>query len=302
MASGFSNIDIKVMGDGIVTDAKRMNIPVNTFAMKVDGRGDVMKGDTVQVPILTKPADAIAYNASSNNYTTDNGETEDVKSVVLSQHFKKSFIITGAQINRLGEVYVAEKLRSYMDAMDTAVMADVLSLVTNANFGTAGLVGAASTFDATDMNNLRAVLEVSTGTAPLTAIIDTSYYSYLLEDATLKNALNYGSPLAAQQGILTGVRGISETYRSNLIPANSENLKGFVMAKGALLFGLAIPQNPTELDLVVDYQIVTNPVNGMTYGIYKQIDLATHGLVIGVEAIWGKSVGTASFLTRITSA
>jgi len=211
--------------------------------------------------------------------------------------------VSGDDMARLGEVYVQEKLRSYMDAMDSAVMADILSLVTNANFGAAGIVGIASAFDATDMNHLRALLRTKVGpNTPLTAFLDTTYFEYLLEDASLKNALNYGSPSAAQDGVLSGVRGISKTYSSDLIPANSENLKGFAMAQGALLFGMATITKPADISMVVDYQLVTNPVNGMVYGVYKQIDPATHGLIIGVEGLWGKAVGNGSFLSRITSA
>lgn len=302
MATTITGIDIKVMADAIVTDSKRMNLPLNAFSTKVEVNPNVMLGDSVQVPYLYKAADATAFNSSTNNYTTDNGGTAGTKSVALNKHYKTSFQVTGAQYNRLGDMWVQETLRSHMDALDSAAMVDIMSLVTNANFGAAGVTGIASTFDATDMNRLRKLLRAKVGpTAPLFAVLAQDYYENLLEDASLKNALNYGGTEVARAGVLANVRGISETYESSLVPGNSENLVGFATSKAGLLFALAIPQKAPGLENAVEYEIAVSP-SGMTYGIYKQIDLSTHALNIGVEAIWGSAVGNSEALTRIVSA
>jgi hypothetical protein len=303
MALSLSNLDIKVMGDAIVLASQRQILPFGAFAQKVDVKPDVMLGDTVQVPYLYKAAAASAYNASSNNYKTDNGGTAGTKAVTLNKHYKSGFTITGAQYNRMGDAWVQATLQSHIEAVYESLFLDGTGLITNANFGAAAVTGIASTFDATDMNRLRKALRANVGpTIPLVAALTPDYYENLLEDASLKNAYAYGGTEVARDGVLRGVRGISETFESNLIPSNSENLVGFATDRTGILMGLCIPQKPAGMENLVDYQLLNDPMTGLTIGVYKQWDDATHSAILGAEVMGGFAVGRAAGLVRIMSA
>jgi len=185
------------------------------------------------------------------------------------------------------------------NALAQSVLVDILGLVTSANYSTAAFVGAASTFDEDDVADIaKALDDANVPEENRTMVLSTAYIAALRKSGAIKDASGYGFA-AIQSGNIPVLHGL-RIVKSNIIPANSENLVGFACDPSAIVsaFRYNAPQEGHKYNRA---EAIIGE-GGMTLGLRDWYDENSGVRKIVMEAVYGKAVGIDAGLKRLTSA
>jgi hypothetical protein len=185
------------------------------------------------------------------------------------------------------------------NALAVSIMQDILGVVTNSNFGAAAFTGAASTFDEDDVADIaKACDDANMPEANRVLMLSNGYIAALRKASAIKDTSGYGynAIMSGDVPMLHGFRII----KSNIIPANSENLVGFACDPAAIVsaFRYNAPQQGHKYDRA-------EPVvgeGGITLGLRDWYDENTGTRRTVMESIYGKAVGISAGLKRLVSA
>lgn len=261
-----------------------------------------LKGtDKVQVPYY--PLETAASKDFAGTYLFDVGTDTQFKELTIDKRKYQSLSWTSAELRRQPKLDPETLGRIKGQKLAEDVLADIWSLVTNANFGAAGFIGAAGDFDVDDVIDLEVTVETAKWpNIGRGLILKPAYIGGLKKDM---NANGGVSTFARDSnGALINFPGLNSFSfaTSNLIPANAENLVGMAVYKSALLVGFSpIQPAPEVMEKLSDYRIVSNDMGlSIEYRAWGDADTDTAKRTIEVN--YGKAVGEAAALKRITSA
>lgn len=184
-------------------------------------------------------------------------------------------------------------------ALAKAVMQDILGIVTLANYGAAAFTGAASTFDEDDVADIAKVCDdADIPDEGRVLMLSNGYIAALRKVGAIKDTSGYGYN-AIQSGNVPMLHGF-QIIKSNIIPANAQNLVGFACDPSAIVsaFRYNAPQEGHKYNRA-------EPVvgeGGMTLGLRDWYDENSGTRRTVMEAIYGKAVGIAGGLKRLVSA
>jgi hypothetical protein len=270
-------------------------LPLSVFS--TDFGGEITRGsDTVNVPVY-------AVDSGSNSFTDyiSNGDTTVTNvAVAINKHETKTAHFTDIEVAGTSAAS-AERLGQQMGAgLAKAVIQDILSLVTAANYSTAAFVGASTAWDSDDVIDVKNVCDVADMPGDRGLVLSDAYYNALLKDTSIKNATNYGTDSGIRAGMIPNLAGF-QVWQTGSVPANSENLVGFAANKNAIAIAMRYlqPQRPEEYS---DAQMLTDPETGIVLGWRDHYDKNTGKRWLNLEANYGYSVGIAGGLKRMTSA
>jgi hypothetical protein len=195
---------------------------------------------------------------------------------------------------RLGKIN-AEKL-----AVD--VFSDVLSVVTNANFGAAAKTASAQAMTSDDVVDLR--LAANTASWPdqgRALIVDATVDAALSKDAAYKLALNIGTTSVIRDGQFPNLSGFDYAWIPNL-PTNGEKLIGFAAFMSAILAGFCpIKPAPGVMHQLVAYDVVTDPQTGISFNYRHWGNAQADRDYEIIECAYGYQKGVGAALKRICS-
>lgn len=296
MANTLTNTTDTIIGN-LALDAFTAAIaPLRAFALDASA-APAARGDKVKV--LAVPAATAAANFAGTYTMQDSTATGT--DITLSGHKFVSWYLTDTQIANAPQVQMERFAKQKGFALAKAVVQDIWSQVTNANYGAAAFTGAASTFDSADVADIRAVCSAADWPLDQRAlIIDDAYYAYLLKDSGIKAANAFGSDAAIRQGIVGRLFGF-DIYESTLVPANGENLVGFACVPDAMVVAMRYLAPGPDADYA-NAQAFTDPESGITIGMRTWYDKSTGQSQRVLEASYGYNVGTAAGLKRLVSA
>lgn len=284
-----------------VTEFARRIAPLMAFSTLF--RDTPLQGtDKLQIPYVP------LISGASTSFVTNTGyvmadQTQSVKEVSINKRYYQPVRWTSAEFNRQPFLKIVEITQQCAGKLGYDVFVDVLSSVTNANYGAAASIGTASNFDSTDVATLRRVaLQANWPEMGLALVIDPTFGEYLLRDSSIKTASSIGSDRPIREGAIGRIHGF-DVFESNGIPANGENLAGFISTPSALAFGMS-PITPTEevQKQLTSYRVFTDPATGVSleYRSWGNADLDQSRSVI--ECNYGYAVLMAAALKRITTA
>ncbi|TXH52222.1 MAG: hypothetical protein E6Q97_16615 [Desulfurellales bacterium] len=283
-----------------IFDFVRRIAPIRMFA-SVFGSVPLEGDDKVQVPLYDLDATASTSWDAGNGYVAGNTTTDNREISVTSRKYQAANF-SSQELARQPFLNVQNLTRLKFEKLAYDVFADVLSVVTNANFGAAVKTEPASAFDSEDLADLK--YECRTWPEMGRSLfLDSAYDANLLKDVGFKHALNAASDSVAKEGrLFPRVFGFDYIENPN-IPGNSENLVGFAAFQSAILFAQApiMPSEEVRRNGTI-YDLVTDPQTGITVETRSfgdsQLDTATHV----VECNYGFAKGNGNALKRITSA
>lgn len=186
---------------------------------------------------------------------------------------------------------------SMVKALVDGVTADVLSLVTNANYSTAGFTGAATLFSGSNAVKLAQVL--STAKVPAedrTLVVLPTYFETLVN--SISPAYLLGNAEAVQNYRIMAYAGFNPVVEYASIPNNSENLVGFAAHKSAIAVATRIPAVPPAS---VESFNMTDAKSGLTIQ-FRQAYTDAGRWNLTATLIYGAAKGNAGALKRIVSA
>lgn len=256
------------------------------------------RGDTVHVPYV--PAASAAANFSAATGYTRQDTTLDKKTVELNKHKFVSWRVTDLEQTKSSAVSLEMFGMQKGFQLAKAVFQDILSIVTSANYGAAGLTSTAANFDSNDVADLALVCDqAEMPSSPRSLILGSSYYWALAKDSGIKSSDAFGGSEAIRDGRIPNVFGFN-LFKSNLIPANAQNLTGMAAYPSAVAVAMRYLA-PVGGGGDGVYRAVVDP-SGITLGYREFYDNDLGERVAIMEALYGYSVAEASALKRIVSA
>lgn len=223
--------------------------------------------------------------------------------VQITKRKYQPLTFTSDQLRGLPIDVLAEAMMQKTDKLVVDVTTDIMSVITNANFGAAIFTGAASGFDSDDLPDIRkALTDAYWPDAGRNLILDSDYTTALAKDDALKLALNSGTTQTLREGVIGRLSGMDITEVPNF-PANGENLVGIAALKYGILIGSA-PIEPGEevRSQLSDYRVVTDDQTGLTltYKAWGNADFDLAKRII--EFSYGYAKGDTQQIKRLVSA
>jgi len=276
-------------------------VELESFSTKLSDESKE-EGDVLKVGVYAKNSSS-DFDASTNNYETEDGGGVNYVNVTLDKHIKSTFTISAQttyfdmqRMMRGAVVAVAEGANKY-----------VYDLITAAAYTEVGFTGAASTFDHEDVADLWNKAQDDEYTADERSMILTNpYYAALLKDPNLAEFDKANTDETLRESIVRRLYDF-ETMSSNVLAtstgATGENLVGFITDKSAMAVACGLPaiQDLESTQLVSMVEQIQGP-NGLSMQFRKHTDPASGAVFGTVELLIGRQVCDASRLARLISA
>lgn len=298
MANSITGINDDIIAQAALMAFLKKMTPINAFANNFSADA-ARPGDTVSIFRETYPDTAAADKTTHAAYTIQDADSDAVE-ISLGQPKYVSWGLDDVEIASSSVLGMEKYGAGKGNHLATAILQDVWDVITNANFGAAGFVGAASTFDIDDIFDLKdAMDDDDVPEDGRSLVLSNAYATNLLKDNTLTNNPNAGdAPL--RQGSL-GMLANFNIYTSNIIPGNSENLTGFAVTPDAIALGVRYLA-PQEGNTYNRAEALTDPGgSGLTIGLRDWYDNDTGVRKRVLECVFGKITGNALGIQRITS-
>lgn len=297
MSTTLTNDDVQVIAQEAVSAAVPVLLPINSFSTQLSSSATVLN-DVAKVPVYNTAPDATEYNAATNNYETADSTSVAFVDVTLSKHLKTTFSLTSQQLKKVDP---AQMIRAGVNGLIKKVITNAMANITAANFGAAGFTGAASTFDSDDMVDLRTIASAGAWGMDRFAVMSEDYIGSLLKDTSIKSWQNSNTDLALKEAELPKLSGFG-VVESTFIPANGENLVGFVTDSSAIALATALPDAEGDDSNLVDIQVITEPQSGFTFVLATHFAPATRSKFYTCEVLNGSAVTGSGRLSRMVSA
>ncbi len=271
-------------------------LPLNAFSTSFSGESIAKEGD--EVDVLYVPA-AAAGRDFEGTYTVQPTDAQ-VKKVAINRHKYVSWGLKDIDMFSAAGLTMEAFAIQKGNALADVVIADVLSLVTSANFGNAAFTGAASSFDLDAVADLQQVAEDAHWPDGLrNLVLNSTYYTNVAKDNTFQDAAAAGSTSTRETGKLPPIYGFTP-YRAGVLPANGEKLVGFINIPSAIAVAMRYlaPRRPERY---IATRSLVDP-SGITMGFRHDYDTKTGVETMILEANYGYSVLEAAALKRLRSA
>jgi hypothetical protein len=285
-------------------------IPLTIFASTFN---NVQLRGTDKVEVYYYPIDVTAAKDFNydDGYVFDEDTNTAHREITVNKRKYVTLGLTSRDLARMPALNATKLGALKGENLAYQVVQDILSIVTNANYGSAIFTGAASTFDSDDVTDIgTTVSNLTTSSRPTPwpktgrgLVVNPTYDGALKKDTSFKAAYAAGTNLVITEGrLLPRVLGFDYTD-SAAIPGNGENLVGFAAYMSAALVAFS-PIQPADdvMKMLTDYRIATDTATGISFE-YRQWgdpDFDTSKRVI--ECNYGFAKGEANALKRLVSA
>lgn len=298
MANSITGVNDDIISSNVLSGFIAGITPI--MALATDFSADAAKkGDKISVLRDNTAIDAAADKTTHAAYTIQDADSDSFE-ISLGQPKYVSWGLDDTEIAQSSVVNLELYGRRKGNKLASTILADILSPVTAANFGAAAFTGAASTFDADDVADIKSAADAANwDDVSRYLVLSPTYYNALLKDAGIQSSDAYGGLEAIRQGKIPTLFGF-RLIMSNLIPANAENLVGFASSGQGLATAFRYLQ-PQEGNTYNRAERLSDP-SGMTLGLrdWYSNDTGVRNRV--VEAVYGKQVGLSTGILRMVSA
>jgi hypothetical protein len=279
---------------------KRAVIPLTAFAT-VFRDVQLMGTDKVEVPYY--PLATAASKDFDKCYVFDDDSNKEKREITINKRKYQSWTATGREIARLPQLKLEQIGTMYGEKLAYDILQDIFSVITAANYGAAAFTGAASTFDSDDVTALAVVADnIPWPKVGRSMIVKPEYKGNLFLDGDVRLEYAYGDNGVIRDDRLPRVGGFDFDWTPG-IPANGENLVGFISYVSAILIGFSpIAPPPMARKLMEEYQIVTDPDTDISLEYRAWGDPGCDADLHVIEANYGYAKGEADALRRFVSA
>lgn len=256
--------------------------------------------NTVRVPFY--PLETLASKDFDGAYEFDGGDANvNAKTVVVDKRKYQALSFTSKELARNSVVDLSLVMMLKVEKLAKDVLDDVFSVVTAANYGAAVFTGAASTFDRTDLTDIRVALSQADWPDFARALVLESAY-----DGALTKDLIQVSQQGTDNTLRTGSNGRVlnfDTFEHPNMPTNGENLVGFACLPYAICAAFApIEPAPEVRDHLFDYRRIVDPETNLTLEYRAWGDPDSDTAKRTIEVNYGYALGDPAQGKRLLSA
>jgi hypothetical protein len=271
-------------------------LPLTAFSTNMTAE-PLTEGDEVSVPYIPLAQAAVPFEGTYEMQDT----TWQKKKLTVDQHDYVSMALSDKDIFKTPFATLEQQARQKAFQLAKAVLQDVLSPITNANFGAAIFTGAAAGFDLDSVADIRTqcVKDGWPGEGR-SMVLAADYYGAVVKVNTFQNVNEAGTASVRETGVLPNLYKFN-MFECEAIPDNGENLKGFAVYPSALGVGMRYLQ-PQPGNTYFEAKPLTDPETGITVGFRDWYDNNTGTRKQVFEALWGKILIEPKACKRIVSA
>jgi hypothetical protein len=224
MANSITGINDDIISRSVLEGYTTAIAPLS--ALTADFSSDaVRRGEKVSIMRDNSAIDAALDKTSHGAYAVQDADSDAVE-VTMGQPKYVSWGLDDSEIANSSVLSMEKFGRRKGNLLAKTVMQDILSEVTNANFGAASFTGAAGTFDEDDVADVAEDCDSADWAQDdRYLVLSPSYIAALRKSGAIKDTSGYGYN-AIQNGDIPMLHGF-KVIMSNAIPANGENLVGF---------------------------------------------------------------------------
>jgi hypothetical protein len=299
MANTFTNTGSVILTSAAFNAFMAALQPIRTFASDFSAAAS-QKGTSVRVTYIPTQSGATDW---AGDYTANTGSSATGVDVLINRHKFVAWPLTDKELSLNQLIRIEMFGRQYGYQLGKAVLQDIWSVVTNANYGAPVFTGVSTLFDSDSVVDIDGALDAFFWPdMDRKLILNNLYYNSLIKDPAVKQAQAIGmagvdAPL--QSGHLPNLLGI-EVFESMLVPGNSENLVGFAAMPDAMAVAMRYLE-PQEGNLYYQAAPVTNE-SGMVIGFRDFYDNKSGTRYQALECNYGFTVVNPAALKRLTSA
>ncbi len=301
LAVSTNTIDAGLSRTLVLTEAlsefKRILAPLGAFSTRFNDVA-LQGNDTVDVPFYPLDTTAATAFVEGTGYTTYTNTTVNTRTITLNKRPYKLFDYASSTLRRQPAFMPEKHLMMASEELGRGVVADILSVVTAANYTTVAHTGTAAAFDYDDLVDIESGLTdwPESGRA---LFLNASWTAALLKDGRVADADRRGSSESKDTATVGKILNF-DTYRNTRIPTNSEQLAGFVAVPSAILVATApIEPAPGVRNLLVAYELVIDADTGMGFSYRHGGDATKDRDFEVIECAYGYALGQATALQRI---
>jgi len=185
-------------------------------------------------------------------------------------------------------------------SMGTTVLADIWSLLTTSNFGSAIITTSSASYTKTQLIEARKVLKQAGARGEYSFVGNMVIEGALLGDTNLVNYFNRGDASAIKEGDLGRLFGMN-VYASDIIPANSASIVGFACGQDGIAFASrALGQYLPNADFEA-IEEMTDPESGLTALYTRHYSRASGTYFANMHMLYGYSVAVTNALKVFTT-
>lgn len=283
-------------------EAFRINlIALTVFSIKI-AQATLEGTNKIVVPYHPLHGTASKDFVQADGYVFDDNGAIDARELTINKRKYQALSTTSTQANRQPNDDPAALGRQKGAKLARDVMADIMSMITTANFGAEVLDTDPSAFTKEDVIDLKTVADQAEwpeGLDMRSLVVGSAYGNNILKDAVILDQSSYGSLEPIRNGRVRELAGFS-AMTTESIPANAENLIGFICHPSAALVGFApiVPERRV-MNKLDTYDQFTDDETGLVleYREWGDPDFDTGKETLEVN--YGYGLGEAAALKRI---
>ena len=297
MANSITGINDDIISRSVLEGYTTAIAPLS--ALTADFSSDAVgRGEKVSIMRDNSAIDAALDKTSHGAYAVQDADSDAVE-VTMGQPKYVSWGLDDSEIANSSVLSMEKFGRRKGNLLAKTVMQDILSEVTNANFGAASFTGAAGTFDEDDVADVAEDCDSADWAQDdRYLVLKPSYVAALRKSGAIKDTSGYGYN-AIQNGDIPMLHGF-KVIMSNAIPANGENLVGFATDGNGIAsaFRYLAPQEGHKYNRA---EALVGE-GGITLGLrdWYSEDSGVRKCVI--ESVYGYETGISAGIKRLVSA
>lgn len=281
----YTNFDDEIFSQAALEGYTATLVPLTSFS--IDFAPDpTPAGNTVLVPLIG----ALTATTFGGSYATTNGSLSAI-TITINRH--KVIGVGQSDLDAAGSSLARLERFGFQQgqALAIAVLQDIASLWTTANFG---LATAVSVVDFGIAQIRAARLLLGTAKAPATdrnMILDVAPFDNLLGISNFLQVNLSGSQETLRDGQVGRALGF-DIFESNGLPGTN-SVMGFAGHASAIAIAMRylMPQSGHKYDIA---RAVADPTTGAVFGMRAHYDENTGNRFINLEANYGYSVGISN--------
>ena len=300
MANTLTNLTDSIVANAAFEAFTATMTPLNVFSRNFSAEA-AQRGDKIKV--LSTPAQdaAVDFNPATGYASEQNANTAMVE-IAIDKHKKVDWSLTDKELSTMPQLDLEIFGRQKGFQLAKAVIQDIWGSVTLANYGAAAFTGAASTFDADDVVDIAKICDDSDWPEAMRSLVlSNAYHAALRKDNALQDASALGSDEVIRTGRVPSIDSFGAVYRSNLIPANGQNLVGFAAYPDALAVAMRYLA-PQEGNTYFQAAALTDPASGLTIGVRDFYDNVLGKRTKVLECVYGYLKINGNSIKRLVSA
>lgn len=306
MANTFTTLTNTILAQKALEAFVYAMTPVRAFATNFSAEA-VQRGDKVKVLFVNSADAALDF---SGTYTAQD-VTAEGKDITINQRKYVSWTLTTDELATQPQLELERFAAQKGNALAKAVLADIWSQITGANYGTVlhtgpGVGGdhiheAVADFDTDSVALIKNMCDEENWPEMGRSLVISPGADYgLMKDSDVIGTAGYDASSVLRTGRTGQIFGFDK-YVSNFIPSNSENYYGFACVPDGMLVAMRTLIPEANVANRPTVEVLSDPVSGISIVMREWFEPANDQTMRVLECNYGYRVGNPTGVKMIAT-